>query len=104
MKQPKASLAPPSPPGVPETKKNRTFLYVLLGFLAFFGFSILFVIYAILHVAGRTSSASLLSSSDEITLIQIEGPIYESDDIVRRIKRFRKSDKKVLLLRLNSPG
>jgi protease-4 len=46
----------------------------------------------------------IISSDDEITLLEIDGPIYDSDDMVRRIKRFRKSSHKVLLLRLNSPG
>jgi len=59
---------------------------------------------AIQHVLGKSSSASFLGGSDEITLIEIQGPIYQSDDIVRRIKRFKNSSKKALILRLNSPG
>ena len=102
MKQPKASLAPPPPP-TPEPKQSKTGLYVLLGFLAFIILSFVFVIYAIQHMVGHAYTP-LLSSSGDITLIEIDGPIYESDDIVRRIKHFRKSDRKVLLLRLNSPG
>jgi protease-4 len=64
---------------------------MLLGFWAF-------------HRIFNQAGDSLISSSDEITLLEIDGPIYDSDDMVRRIKRFRKSDNKVLLLRLNSPG
>jgi protease-4 len=74
-----------------------------MGLLGFFIVSFLFVIYVIAHAFGNPSS-NLLSASDEITLIEIQGPIFQSDDVVRRIKRFRKSGKKVLLLRLNSPG
>jgi protease-4 len=36
--------------------------------------------------------------------MEIQGPIYDSDETVRRIRRFRKSSHKVLLLRLNTPG
>src|SRR6185503_8300664 len=35
---------------------------------------------------------------------EIQGPIYQSDDVVRRIKRFKKGSQKALILRLNSPG
>jgi protease IV len=91
--------AAPKPP-----PSNRTFLYVLLGFFGFFIFSFLFVIYAIQHVVGKTTGTSLLSSSDEIAMIEIQGPIYQSDDVVRRIKRFKKGSKKALIIRLNSPG
>ena len=55
-------------------------------------------------MVGKSSGSSFLASSDEITLIDISGPIYQSDDIVRRIKKFKKSSRKALILRLNSPG
>ena len=94
----KSELTPPQP-------QNRTFLYLylLLGFIVFFIFSFIFVVYSVQRVFGKTTS-SLMSSSDNITLIEIQGPIYQSDDIVRRIKRFKKSSQKALILRLNSPG
>ena len=92
----------PAPP--PPTPPNRTFRYVLIGFFAFFILSFVFVVVAIQHVLGKPTSTSFLGGSDEITLIEIQGPIYQSDDIVRRIKRFKKSSKKALILRLNSPG
>ncbi len=55
-------------------------------------------------VYGKSTGTSFLPNSDEITLIEIQGPIFQSDDIVRRIKKFKKSSKKALLIRLNSPG
>src|SRR6185436_20526962 len=94
-------LATPAPEA--PAKQNKSLFYVLMGLLGFFIVSFLFVLYVIAHAFGNSSS-NLLSASDEITLIEIQGPIFQSDDVVRRIKRFRKSDKKVLLLRLNSPG
>lgn len=77
---------------------------MLLGIGVFFVISLLAVIYIVQAVVGSSSSSSLLSGSDEITLIEIQGPIYQSDDVVRRIKRFRKSSRKAMILRLNSPG
>lgn len=90
---------------VPAPPQNKTFLYFLFGFLAFFVISLLFVVFAFQHVLGRSGGeGALLSGSNEIDLIEIQGPIYESDDVVRRIKRFSISSKKALILRLNSPG
>jgi protease-4 len=86
-----------------QPKQNKTFLFVMIGFFVFFIFSFIFVVYSIQKVFGK-STPSLISSSDEITLIEINGPIYESDDILRRIRKFKKSNKKALLLRLDSPG
>src|SRR5690349_13171782 len=87
-----------------KTPKNNTILYILLGLFGFIliGFSALALVAH--HVVAKTTGTSLLSSSGDITLIEIQGPIYQSDDIVRRIRKFEKSSKTALLLRLNSPG
>jgi protease-4 len=85
------------------TKSNRN-LYLLLGGLGlFFVLSLSLGFWAFHKILGQPGG-SIISSDDEITLLEIDGPIYDSDDMVRRIKRFRKSSHKVLLLRLNSPG
>src|SRR5258708_20270969 len=86
------------------SRQSKTFLYVLLGFGGFFILSFVFVVVFIQHVVGKATGTSFLPSSDEITLIEIQGPIYQSDDVVRRIKKFKKSSKKALIIRLNSPG
>ncbi len=93
----------PSPVTEPP-KKNKTILYVLLIFGVFVVTSFVFLVVAIQHLFGKAGSGSLLSSSNEIALIEIEGPIYQSDDLVRLIKHFRKSSQKALILRLDSPG
>ncbi len=64
----------------------------------------MFLVFAIEHLFGKTGSGPLLSSDNDIALIEIEGPIYQSDDLVRLIKKFRKSSEKALILRLDSPG
>ncbi len=83
--------------------KKHTLLYILLGLGCFFILTIGFIFYSIQKTFSHGNSA-IFAGDDEITLINIKGPIYESDDIVRRIKKFKKSDKKALLLRLDSPG
>jgi protease-4 len=98
MKQAPAPVNEPTP-------KNNTILYVVLGIAGFFVLSFIFLIFAIQHLFGKVGAGPLLSSSDnEIALIEIEGPIYQSDDLVRQIKHFRKSSQKALLIRLDSPG
>src|SRR5580658_2451159 len=96
----KAPITPTPPPA----SKNRTVLYVLLGFCGFFVLSFLFLVVAIHHLFGHSNGSSMLAGSDEIDLIEIQGPIYQSDDVIRRIKKFKKSERKALILRLNSPG
>jgi protease-4 len=93
----------PSPTTTPVTpvKSHRT-LYLFLGGLGLFFFlSLLVAVWAFNRIVGEPS---IMAGNDEITLLEINGPIYQSDDMVRRIKRFRTSSRKVLLLRLNSPG
>ncbi len=83
-------------------KSNRS-LWILLGILGFFFlFSLAVAFWAFHRIMGKPMT--MLSDSGEITLLEIDGPIESSDDTVRRIKRFRKSDNKVLLIRLNTPG
>lgn len=91
-------------PVIEPPKKNKTILYVVIIFGGFFVFSFIFLVIAIQHLFGKTGACLLLSSSSEISLIEIEGPIYQSDDLVRLIKHFRKSSQKALILRLDSPG
>jgi protease IV len=84
--------------------KKKTFLFVLLGFGVFFILSFIFILFAIQHLFGKVSGTPLISSSNEISLVEIQGPIYRSDIYTKRIRRFRKSDQKALIIRLNSPG
>ncbi len=83
--------------------KSKSLVYVFVGLGLFFIITIGFVFYSA-QKAFSHGNPGIFSGDDEITLIDIKGPIYESDDIVRRIKRFKKSEKKALLIRLDSPG
>lgn len=92
-----------NPVDPPKPKPDRTFKYIVLGLGVFFVFTLVFMAYAVQKVMGD-SAPKILPFSGEVTLIDITGPIYESDGIVKRIRRFRKSGAKALLLRLDSPG
>jgi len=87
-----------------QAPKNNTILYVLLGGLGLLFVGLFALVLVIHHAVAKATGDSLLAGSGEITLIEIQGPIYQSDDIVRRIRKFNKSSKSALLLRLNSPG
>lgn len=76
-------------------------MVILIG-LVFLSF--IFVVFALERAFTVASGAPLISGGSEISLIEIQGPIYESDDLVRMIKRFRTSSKKALILRIDSPG
>ncbi|HXL74095.1 MAG TPA: signal peptide peptidase SppA [bacterium] len=94
-------------PAVPEQGQNKTFLYLMLGFTAFFVLSfivIVFFIHSIVSKANGGETALFSGSGDGIDLIEIEGAITDSDDVVKRIRRFKKSSEKALIIRLNSPG
>jgi len=95
-------------PDAPEQGQNKTFLYLMLGFSAFF---ILCFVAIVLFVHGVVSKANgggqtalFSGSGDSIDLIEIAGPITDSDDVVKRIRCFKKNGEKALIIRLNSPG
>jgi protease-4 len=95
-------------PTAPEQGQNKTFLYLMLGFTAFF---ILCFVAIVLFIHGIVSKANgggqtalFANSDDNIDLIEITGPITDGDDVVKRIRRFKKSGEKALIIRLNSPG
>ena len=87
----------------PSSPKSHMLLYVLMGLSFFCLLTFFFVIYSV-QKAFSHGSSEIFVGDNEIDLISVQGPIYESDDIVRRIKKFKTSSKKALLLRLDSPG
>jgi protease-4 len=87
----------------PSHPKNHTIFYVLLSLGFFCLLTFVFIIYSIQKTFSRGNS-DFFAGDNEIDLIEIQGPIYESDDIVRRIKKFKNSTKNALLIRLDSPG
>ena len=80
----------------------------MLGFTAFFILcfvAIVLFIHGVVSKANGGGQTALFSGSgDSIDLIEIAGPITDSDDVVKRIRRFKKNGEKALIIRLNSPG
>lgn len=69
----------------------------MLGFCAFFVLCfvlIVFFIHGLMNKANGGETAFFDGSSNEIDLIEIDGPITNSDDVVKRIRRFKKALKK----------
>ncbi|HVZ80886.1 MAG TPA: signal peptide peptidase SppA [bacterium] len=97
-------IQPKTPSAAPAPAKSHTLLWVVLILGGFFFFSIIFLVFAFQHLSGHATHTPLLYSSDQIDLIEINGPIYQSDEVVHQIKKFRKSSQKALLVRLDSPG
>ena len=97
-------MATPIPTPVPPPAPNRTFLYVSLVFAGLFFISLFFLVFALRHALRSTGMEPFLASGGDISLVELEGPITQSDDLVRLLKHFRKGSEKALLLRINSPG
>ncbi len=94
-------------PKSPEQGQNKTFLYLMLGFTAFFILcfvAVVLFIHGIVTKSNGGQTALFSSSDDGIDLIEIDGPIVSSDDVVKRIRRFKKGSEKALIIRLDSPG
>ncbi len=56
-------------------------------------------------ICGFSSSSSLWEPSGDIAIVEIKGPIYESEKINEKLEKFRKNDSiKAVVLRIDSPG
>lgn len=87
-------------------KKSRTGLAIL--FIAFLvvGFVVLVIVVSTFSEEKEASTwAGILEGGNKIGVINIEGTISSSDEILKQLKKFRKkSSIKAILLRVNSPG
>jgi len=84
----------PKPTGGSFKKGLRWFVYVFLGLL---------VVSAVL---GRLNSDEIAYDSEEtLALVEINGMINDSSDIVRQLRSYRRDDEiKGIILRIDSPG
>lgn len=78
-------------------------LYSIL-FIFLFLFLIFGIIYFLISSLGPNKNASLFQFG-EIAIMEIEGPIFESKDFIKKIHQFKEDDSiKAVVMRLNSPG
>ncbi len=72
-------------------------------FIAIFICTIFFIIFMI--QIGSKNDMSISGVGDKVAIIELEGVIYSSDNIVRQFKKFSKdATVKAIVFRINSPG
>jgi protease-4 len=83
--------------------RNRDALIILIIVVA--GIFLFGVASIIVIVSGASSSMDLASIGNKIALVEINGVIEESNDVVRQIKKYQDDNSiKALVLRIESPG
>jgi len=92
-------MAPPvNPPPAGTSKKSfgRGFLWFLLILLALYGLS---------KLMGGLFGGGDFDGRQKIALVEVNGVILDSNDIVRQLSRYRRDDGiKAIVLRIDSPG
>lgn len=91
---------------------NSTGKWIIGIVAAFFGLAFLFFAFAVLMFSSAvttqssdTYEESYGSGSERVAVIDIQGPIVDSDEVIRKLQRYRKrSSVKAIVLRLDSPG
>ncbi len=89
---------------MPENKRSRTLLWILIGGGAFFLFvlAVFTLVYLTLHTGEQTS---LHAFGDKIGVVDLEGVIIEPKTVVEQLKKFNDDDSiKAIILHVNSPG
>jgi len=89
---------------MPEEKRSRVWLWVLIGGGAFFLFvlAVFTLVYLTLHTG---ENASLTGFGDKIGVVDLEGVIIDPATVVQQLKKFGDDDSiKAIILHVNSPG
>lgn len=80
---------------------------IILSVLILFGIVVYTFLSMIVFGLGEdeTEVVTTSGSGEKIAVIELKGPIFESEQVVRQLKKFReRKDVKALLLRIDSPG
>lgn len=87
-------------------KSTKWFLGILAGLIVFG-----VIVYGVFEVllfgllSRETGTVVTIGTGDKVAVIELKGPIYESEQIVKQLKKFReRRDVKAVLLRVDSPG
>ena len=89
---------------MPEEKRSRTFLWIIIGGGAFFLFvlAVFALVYMTLH-AGKDTTA--IAFGDKIGVVDLEGVITSPNPVVQQLKKFGDDDSiKAIIIHVNSPG
>ena len=90
---------------MPEEKKSRLWLWVLVGATAFF--VLLLSVFTLVGLAMRGSRGGDLASAfgDKIGVIDVEGVILDPRTVVKQLREFRRDDSiRAIILHVNTPG
>lgn len=85
-------------------KSTKWFIIIVSGLVLFGFFSFLFL-FTFLRGVGNYDSEEIVGSGDRIGVVELEGVILESKEIVRQFKKYREDRSiKGILMRVESPG
>ena len=89
----------------PEPNRSRTWRWVVIGGGAFFLF--VMAVFTLVYVAVKNDNKSEFGSTfgDKIGVVELEGVIIDSKQILKDLKRYRDdSSIKAIIVHINSPG
>src|SRR5437588_29291 len=89
---------------MPEEKKSRLWLWILVGATAFF--VLLLAVFALVGLAMRGSHGGEFAGfGDKIGVIDVEGVILDPRTVVKQLREFRRDDSiRAIILHVNTPG
>ena len=89
---------------MPEEKKSRLWLWILVGATAFF--VLLLAVFVLVGLAMRGSHGGEFAGfGDKIGVIDVEGVILDPRTVVKQLREFRRDDSiRAIILHVNTPG
>src|SRR6516162_3607358 len=88
---------------MPEEKRSRTWLWVVIGGGAFFLFVL--AVFALVYITLHAGKDTTLAFGDKIGVVDLEGVILSPNPVVQQLKKFSDDDSiKAIIIHVNSPG
>ena len=85
--------------------KSSKWFIAILAFLALLVIGFIFFVLALVNVSPDRTETVTTGSGEEIAVVDLKGVITSSDDVVRQLKKYRRSHSiKAILLHVDSPG
>ena len=85
-------------------KSTKWFIGILSG-LILFGIIVVVLLSVLMMSIGEGTEEEITGNGQKIAVVEVFGPIYSSEEIVRQLKKYRKeSSIKAVLVHVNSPG
>ena len=85
-------------------KSTKWFLGIFISLTVFVVGTVAFIAFVLMNV-GEYTEEEVTGSGQKIAVVEVFGPIYSSEDVVRQLKKYRdNSSIKAVVLHVNSPG